>query len=214
MWLIVLKLYQFAPTINLYHCCASKNKLDALPISQYGSIQSWFSWCLIPIGIIQLSYNLNTQSAVLNKKVYFSKQFMGNYNDSPNKTCWIRVLKARFYWIPVNAVIVAVVSVSAFSHNSRPPPDKKRQQLHKFLCKAIVRTWAIIQFCQNCVTCPSIRADPRIPPPSYSASPRTVSEWWDLISLLTQYGTVWQRNPYLIPHVKRMCNIETIITTL
>ena len=33
--------------------------------------------------------------------------------------------------------------------------------------------YRLSMFCQNCVTCPSIRTDPGIPPPGYSAAPRT-----------------------------------------
>ena len=46
-------------------------------------------------------------------------------------------------------------------------------------------------FCQNCVTCPSIRTDPGIPPPGYSAfrDPGSVL----ILGQVTQYG-----NPYLI----------------
>ena len=48
-------------------------------------------------------------------------------------------------------------------------------------------------FCQNCVTCPSIRTDPGIPPPGYSATPHTRVLSVLILGQVTQYG-----NPYLI----------------
>ena len=44
-----------------------KRKLDTRPASQSGSKPIWFPWCLMPIGVIHQSDNLNTQSTVLTK---------------------------------------------------------------------------------------------------------------------------------------------------
>ena len=47
-------------------------------------------------------------------------------------------------------------------------------------------------FCQNCVTCPSIRTDPGIPPPGYSATPRSRVKGPGIRTHTGAGDTVWQ----------------------
>ena len=48
--------------VNLYHWFAGRSKLNAMSTSQSKSKQTWFPWCLMPIGTFQ---HLNTQITIL-----------------------------------------------------------------------------------------------------------------------------------------------------
>ena len=66
-------------------------------------------------------------------------------------------------------------------------------------------------FHQNCVTCPSIRTDPGIPPPGYSATPRT-RVYGPGISTHTGAGdTVWQ--PILNLYNWLVYNLRKVLLT-
>ena len=73
---------------QLYHSFAGKSKLNAVSTSQSKSKQTWFPWCLMPIGTIQY---LNIQSTVLtNSSVLVISVVYGEWkDDNHNKTCWI-----------------------------------------------------------------------------------------------------------------------------
>ena len=54
--------------VNLYHWFADKRKVNAVSTSQLKSKQTWFPWCLIPIGTIQ---HLNTHLQCLPTALYW-----------------------------------------------------------------------------------------------------------------------------------------------
>ena len=67
------------------------------------SKQSWLPWCLMPIGTIQQSNNMNTQSTVLtNNSVVVASSLTGNEDGTPNKTSWVQVWISHFCWVSVS----------------------------------------------------------------------------------------------------------------
>ena len=67
-----------------------------------GSKQSWLPWCIMPIGTIQQSNNMNTQCTVLTKNsVVVASSLTGNEDGTPSKTSWVQVWKSHFCWVSV-----------------------------------------------------------------------------------------------------------------
>ena len=130
---------------------------------------------------------------------------MKNEDDNRNKTCWIQFfISPVCLLVPLNAEVLTVVvvvgcvqgswsQVSTFSCNSHCLPltqNASKGYQNNFQEPAL--WYRLSMFCQNSVTCPSIRTDPGIPPPGYSATPRT--RVWGL-GIRTHTGTgdiVWQ----------------------
>ena len=69
--------------VNLYHWFAGKSKLNAVSTSQSKSKQTWFPWCLMPIGTIQY---LNTQSTEFtNSSVLVTSVVYGEWKWQPQQ---------------------------------------------------------------------------------------------------------------------------------
>ena len=65
--------------------------------------QSWLPWCLMPIGTIQQSNNMNTHNTVLtNNSVVVASSLTGNEDGTPSKTSWVQVWKYHFCWVSVS----------------------------------------------------------------------------------------------------------------
>ena len=106
-------------------------------------------------------------------------------DDNHNKACWNQFLSPICLPVTLNTealVVVVVVAVCrAFDHRSPLLAAAHTASFwhkmpvtlgYKNKFQESVLKYRLSMFCQNCVTSPSIRTDPGIPPPGYSALPR------------------------------------------
>ena len=117
---------------------------------------------------------------------------MGNEDDNPTKTCWIQFLSPIYILlVSLNTEVFqnkVVRIISAVKPRNSAGPLYKALNIMK--CEDI--NIQIKYGLPYCVTCPSMSTVPGIPPPGYSATPRT-RVWGTGNRTHTGAGdTVWQ----------------------
>ena len=158
--------------------------------------------------------SLNTQSTVLtNRSVMVASVVDGEWRWQPYQN----LLNSVFIPYNMSASVIECRSIGSCSSSglcaglmitglqfqllfTLPPPPPPPPPWHRMPVRGMKTIFK--NLCYNkyglpyCVACPSIRTDPGIPPPGYSATPRTrVRDPGSVLILgqVTQYG-----NPYLI----------------
>ena len=157
----------------------------------------------MPIGTIQQSDNLNTQSTVLtNSSVMVVSVVYGEWRWQPCQNMLNSVLTPICLLVSLNAELLVVVvvvgcvqgswsQVSTFSCYSHclPLTQNASKGYENNFQKPVLR-YRLSMFCQNCVNCSSIRTG--IPPPVYSATPRTRVKGPGIRTHTGAGDTVWQ----------------------
>ena len=91
------------------HLSRQKCKLNAVSTSQSKSKQTWFPWCLMPIGTIQ---HLNTQSTVLtNSSVLVASLVYGEWRRQPQQN----LLNSVFFILCMSAGVIDYRSIGSCS---------------------------------------------------------------------------------------------------
>ena len=168
-------------TYKFYHCFAGRNNLNVVSTSLSKSKQTWFPWCLMPIGTIQ--HPEHTKYRTCQQQCTGSKcSLFGIKMTITTKPVEFIFSSPVYLLVLLNAEVLVVVVVVGCVKGSWPLAaathtaslwHKMPERGYQDNFQESVLSYRLSMFCQSCVTCPSIRTDPEIPPPGYEAQPRT-----------------------------------------
>ena len=172
------------PFLNFNGAFAGKSKLNAVSTLQSKVKQAWFPWCLMPIGTIQ---HLNRQRTVLtNNTVLVASLVYGEWRWKPQQNLLISGFipcmsasanECRSIGSCSSSGLCAGLLITGFpllaatqtvSLWHKIPVRGYQNNFQEHVLK-----YKLSMLCPNCLTCPSIRTDPEIPPSGYSVAPRT-----------------------------------------